>query len=664
MQLEIQILAFMRPSKWQCWCDMEKTLVHFFHVVVVWKLCRTQSFLYVCFISIFDHTISNANELWNSDLCCENMLFWHGMMPEPEASCKSQIRTAAAIAEDVGVATSSRIGIQQWATCNVTNSERDVQRVVKKQGTKLKIPVDIMSCDGTSVPWISPESWLAFIVQNGLWPVLAGCAVHDYEGAQRKWTAFWKYYEQICPEFQLFRLGEAGEAGGADTVDYSRCAAFFIHGDEGRTLKRGGMLVTSIQSVLGRGFDEKRVKKDLREEPLRVNFAGHSFTTRFIISTIPKTAYDAQPELFHSAMEHTVTSCRKLFDDGFIDPTRNGEHFRVVFIGVKGDAPYQAKVGHLYRSFNTQVKRGEERLEPKGCCPMCLAGTNLCHYEEIATSTPSWTRTVAVKVPWVRVPSVVKWLHHDSSDPASIFKFDIWHIFHLGFGRSWVSSVIQLVLQQLPLPNLDLKWDWLTDHYKTWCSKNKKQCHISRVTAYLMSYHDNAGAMGNWRKGALTSNFCLWLVDLLGDVQRDQDNLLMDCRAATYRVNSMFSMLYKSDVFLNASQCNFAAEQGLKFLQSYYTLATKMYAAAKPFLFPLYPKLHYFHHLMLDLKTQGETCGLGVNPTLYSCQLDEDVVGRASRLSRRVNIRVVAQRTLDRYLTSVCTAMRDAGLLV
>ena len=161
------------------------------------------------------------------------------------------------------------------------------------------------------------------------------------------------------------------------------------------------MLVTSLQSALGRGYDEKRVQKHGQsDETLRVNYAGHSFITRFIVSTIPKTAYDSQPELFHAAMEHTAKSCRKLFDCGVVDRSRGGEQFFVVIIGVKGDAPYLSKVGHLYRSFNTAAKRGEEREPPKGCCPYCLAGTSLCHAEEIATSTPAWLTTVAVKLPW------------------------------------------------------------------------------------------------------------------------------------------------------------------------------------------------------------------------------------------------------------------------
>ena len=413
-----------------------------------------------------------------------------------------------------------------------------------------------------------------------------------------------------------------------------------------------------------RGYDEKRVQKHGQsDETLRVNYAGHSFITRFIISTIPKTAYDAQPELFHAAMEHTAKSCRQLFDRGIIDHSRGGEQFFVVVIGVKGDAPYLSKVGHLYRSFNTSTKRGEEREAPKGCCPLCLAGTSVCHAEEIATSTPAWLTTVAVKLPWVRVPAVINFLMHDRGDPASFFKLDIWHIFHLGFGRSWVASTVQLLLQQLPQSNLDEKWDALTEHYLTWCTRNHKQSHIARITPYLMSYHDSGGCMGNWHKGALTTNFMFWLVDILGEVSKDEAGLLIKIRTATYQVNAMFSVLFRSEVYLCESECKFVSQQGLDFLKCYYMLATHMYGQRKPYLWPLYPKLHSFHHLMLEIKHCGQSSHLAINPLLHSCQIDEDLVGRASRLSRRVSIKKVASRTMDRYLTAAYAALSKEWLL-
>ena len=565
----------------------------------------------------------------------------------------SQIRTAEAVAKDFGQEAAARNGVLPWAKADKSHSERTAHRVIKKQKTSLGIPLRNVTCDGVDVPWISPESWLSFLVDHGCWPLLAGCERHDYAGAARNWSQFWEAYKTVNPNFDLFEM---------DGIDYSKTAAMFIHGDEGRTLKKNGMLVTSLQSALGRGYDQKRVRRQ-NDTNLQVNFAGHSFTTRFVLSTIPKTAYEAQPEVFHEAIDHVARSCSKLLRRGVADKARGGEIYRVVILGVKGDAPYLQKVAHFYRSFNTTVKRGEERGQPKGCCSYCLAGTNLCAAEEIGTDSPAWLRTMVVKLPWVRTPSLIQHLVHDRSDPASFFKSDIWHVFALGFGRSWVCSVIQVLLPHLPLANLDEKWSYLSANYLQWCRSNRKQAHVSRITPYLMSYGDTSGAMGNWHKGALTTNFNLWLVDLLSAGLRDPEGFLMQCCAATRRVNAMFSLLYRAGAFLGEEQCAFLSEQGLQFLSCYSRMALNMFQDNRQWLFPLYPKLHVFHHQMVEIKRSGMTAKMAINPAMFSCQMDEDTVGRASRISRRVSIKLVASRTLQRYLVAAHAAFVKSGIM-
>ena len=608
--------------------------------------------------SSFTHFCTDpCSLLFPLHLTLSKICFLLGGDPIAKASSLSQILTAKAVAEDFGVEQCAKNGISLWSKADVTHPERDAHRIMKKQKTKLEIPLGTIECDGHRVPWISPESWLRYLVDKGLWPRLAGCERFDYAGARENWANFWMEYRKINPDFELFHV---------EGVDFSRTAACLIHGDEGRTLKKGGMLVTSLQSALGRGFDEKRIRANGRNNgqprKLQVNFAGHSFTTRFVVSTIPKTAYEAEPEVFNDAVDHVARSCNRLFQNGYLDRARN-EVFRICILGVKGDAPYLSKVAHFYRSYNTFAKRGEEKGAPKGCCPYCLAGTSLCAAEEIATSTPKWLPTVAVKLPWTRQPAIIKHLMHDRGDPASFFKSDIWHVFHLGFGRSWICSVIQLLLPYLPCSNLEDKWDYLTDHYLQWCRANHKQSHISRISPYLMSYGDATGAMGNWHKGALTTNFAQWLVELLGSEGRDPDGLLLKCREVTFRVNSLFSTLYKAGAFLEQSECAHVAEQGLRFLAVYAELALRMYRANRQFLFPLYPKLHIWHHLILTVKQSGERNGSALNPCVYACQTDEDLIGKASRLSRRVNIRRVASRTLERYLVAAHSAFTKEGWL-
>ena len=89
-----------------------------------------------------------------------------------------------------------------------------------------------------------------------------------------------------------------------------------------------------------------------------------------------------------------------------------------------------------------------------------------------------------------------------------------------------------------------------------------------------------------------------------------------------------------------------------------------MFGASKQWMFPLYPKLHMFHHQMLEIRFLGNSVKTAASPMMFACQMDEDTAGRSSRLSRRVNIRRVSLRTLDRYLVSAYAAHAKAGLLV
>eukprot|EP00438_Fugacium_kawagutii_P026041 Skav215413 [mRNA] locus=scaffold356:294693:296865:+ [translate_table: standard] len=570
-----------------------------------------------------------------------------------KATCRSQILTAQAVEEDIGTAAAAQCGISVWGKGSLHHSEEHVQRVTAKQGTKLDVPISSLIIENVEVPWISARDWVEWLVKKGLWPRLAGARANDYNMAGQIWTHFWNEFEKTNPDFEVF----------TKPFDRAKTAAFLIHGDEGRTLKRHAILVTSLQSCLGQGFDNKRLPQRVNGQwTLKVNFIGHSFTHRFVTSTIPKTHYETNPELFHKMMEKLAESLKDLFDVGVFDPVTR-ETFRVVVIGVKGDAPYLAKCGKFYRSYNTTVKRGTEQSVPKGVCHRCLAGTIGFPCEELATMTPKWLGTQGVRMPWLSTPPVVEHLMHSISDPATFFHSDVWHVVHLGFGRSWVASVLGVTLEVINEPNLERKWAYLTDEYRSWCRSNRTQTHINAITPYLMSYGDKTGTMGQWHKGALTTTFMKWLPQLLGKLSCDPRGLLPECKEATSSLNGLFGILYRADAFLTTSECERIVSKGMNFISTYAKMARAQYQAGKPWNFPLYPKLHVFHECLLTIHADKLRCGIAANPLLFSCQVDEDQIGRSSRLSRRVNPRFAMLRTLERFLIAANTAYTQAGLI-
>ena len=571
-----------------------------------------------------------------------------------EASCASQIKTARAVREEFGEPAAVRSGVADWAKVSYDHSERGVDKVVRKQGTKLNVTMSNVRLDGEEIPYIDPRDFFRYIVDNGLTAMLAGLPIEQQHLAPQVWRDFWRKYKILHPHHQIFDVENIG--------DYGRLIGLYIHGDEGRTLKKSGLMVTSVQSVLGRGFDNKRLKRDVSGflKP-QVNFAGQTFTSRFVSFVMPKTLYDKKPNIYHQALDLYSRNLSGLLEDGVYD-SYTGDLYKFVVLGCKGDLPYLAKSGYLNRTFNTGAKKGNS-TKSHGICHLCLAGYPDYPAEQINTWQPTWTATMGVTLPWSTTPPFIMHLLHDAIDPARFFAVDLWHCVHLGFGRSWVASVVCLVLDVLPQTNLDLKWKFLTDHYITWCRANKKQTHVSKVTAYLMSYDDKTGKQGRWHKGALTTNFCGWLLRLLQDVPADSAGFLARCQSGTANLNAMFECFYQGGFFLDRTECEYSALCGMKFWTAYSFLARKQFEKDRPDMFPLYPKLHLMHHMILRIREDGNEFGFSQNAMATSCQMDEDVIGRVSRISRRVSIRMVMERTMGRYLVGCHTAWKSAGLI-
>lgn len=467
-----------------------------------------------------------------------------------EASSSSQIRTARAVTEEFGEEAASKSGVISWAKIALSNSERDVQRVLSKQGSKLPIPMSTLTAEGVEIPWLAPTSWMGYIVDQGLWYRLAGLEFHEKHLAPHVWSQFWQNFRALQPHFSLFDM---------EGFDPRRTCACFLHGDEGRTLKKNGIMVTSLQSCLGTGFDEQRpssrgTKRSLDGDvKLRVNYKGHSFTNRFVTSAIPKSHYETNPKVFHSAMDHLCQDLQQLLSEGVRDPLTQ-EVFYVAVIGVKGDWPYLQKMGNLNRAFNTGAKGGQDGEKSRGICHLCLAGQKLFPAEEINTFQPAWRVTVGVSCPWDRVPSVVRTLPHDHSNPASFFMPDLWHAFHLGVGKSFVSSAVQLALPFIAAAN---------PHYRDFCKKHRRPPIVSRITGTLVSYRDKTGAVGAWSKGSVTTTMMLWVPALFSDLPHDP--LLALAAEGAQKANDMFAFLYRAPAFLSKEEAMSVSSLGADF---------------------------------------------------------------------------------------------------
>ena len=241
-------------------------------------------------------------------------------------------------------------GVQAWAQIPEKHSERDVHKVVQRQGTRLEVPMICLSLLGERVPYIDPRAWAEFIIGRGLSSMFAGLSPDQNHLSPIMWRSFWNQFYKLNPHHPVFEESDFNEN------DWGYTIGLYIHGDEGRTLKKSGLMVTALQSCLGKGFDNKRLKRDaFGDFKPQVNFTGHTFTNRFVNFVMPKTLYATKPDIYHEALAELSKSLRSLFDSGITDPVTK-QHYRFVVLGCKGDLPYLAKAGFLNRTFNTGTK--------------------------------------------------------------------------------------------------------------------------------------------------------------------------------------------------------------------------------------------------------------------------------------------------------------------
>lgn len=108
--------------------------------------------------------------------------------------------------------------------------------------------------------------------------------------------------------------------------------------------------------------------------------------------------------------------------------------------------------------------------------------------------------------------------------------------------------------------------------------------------------------------------------------------MLVKCQEANAAVSECLRMMYSCDCWIDASTASRIGTLGMLFLRRYQGLAHEALRQGRS-LFPIYPKAHAFHRVMLNL-LRGPRTGFEVeSPLNYAAAPDEDFIGRPSRVS-------------------------------
>ena len=458
---------------------------------------------------------------------------------------------------------------------------------------------------------------------------------------------FWERYRLLHPDHDIWMYSHLQE----DTL-----VPLLLHGDGGRTFRKDELMVLQFQPVLGFGTRAACASHPVfTPKKFGVNMSKHTFTTRFLYGVMQKALYRDDPACFTSFLTSFVENLGKLFYEGI---TLQNKRFHFAVLGVKGDLPFLQKAGGLQRTF-LHVRKAPETARSKpltGCCHLCLAGTQPYPFEDFSRSA-KWMESSGASnpYPWDVLPPLLQSLPHVHHDPASVFRLDILHVYHLGMGRDFTASSLVVLLDVYEAGSVAQGLELMTADLRRFLSQTRRQLHFKVLSRDLLGYKtDNTFPSGHWSKGADTPvvmEFLLWLLRQ-HQSKVDGDQLLRVIFGAADAMGVFMRTVLAGGLWLTSAEATTLYDSGMHFLQSYGKCASIAFRR-NLCRYNLTPKLHCWHHLCYDLKRSLDR-GLQyhLSPLADANFADEDFVGRVSRLSRRVSPRLQALRTIGRYLAA------------
>ena len=111
-----------------------------------------------------------------------------------EATCRSTIRSARGVIEDIGVETAKKSsGLLNIARCSEKKSERDSHRVLDSFGLGLPIPMTDLNVNTTEIDMqiLRLRDWMAYILEHNCFHLMCGLMAPDANRECAILSAFW-----------------------------------------------------------------------------------------------------------------------------------------------------------------------------------------------------------------------------------------------------------------------------------------------------------------------------------------------------------------------------------------------------------------------------------------------------------------------------------------
>ena len=215
-----------------------------------------------------------------------------------EAACSHVVQVAKAACKDQE--NPSR-ALREFAMIANNNAEAAVHRLFRKYHLTIPIQPKFLNLGEGELahfPYIPLTDWVTYLLDVGMAAeTLCGTSEAEMPGLL---TEYWLRYKAIHPQHAIFRMN----------FDMSQCVPMYSHIDEGRTYKKGGILILSCHGALGRGTRNYRLrigrmvrKQTLKQTGMPLNYTGSSWATQFMIASLVRTAYAKKPEVLDKLLQ-------------------------------------------------------------------------------------------------------------------------------------------------------------------------------------------------------------------------------------------------------------------------------------------------------------------------------------------------------------------------
>ncbi|CAL1169025.1 unnamed protein product [Cladocopium goreaui] len=523
--------------------------------------------------------------------------------------------------------------MHEFARVREADAEGEGQKVLEKHGFAAPIEIDCVDLGPEKrlkgFPYMKFSNWLKYLLDTGRLPrVMCGCT--DLPSMRVKLREFWSRYQKIHPWHGIFDLQKSG-------TDLSLVLPVYSHSDEGRSYKKQALFVLNTHSALGRGT-QAWLKKGKDKSPLHrngfgLNFVGGTWSTHCMFTCMLRKFHKKNGKVLDQMLQLYADDMEFLLKTGV--ESSEGFRIRCCHLGHKGDLPALARAGHMLHTFGNVPRAASSQKPCQGVCWMCKAGQERnprLHLDPVpfedSSGAPLWEQTLGQQQPWLRTPELLSGVPLEPRDHWTFYKTDIWHNLHLGVGKQWCASAFVSFVDNLDFGggmSMDDKVEALNSQYKAWCKMKRITPHVEELgretrslAGKLVSWPTSASCpCGSWHKGAATTHFMQFL-EWFCEQHKDEcaaDPLLQAIATGTSAMNTVMASLYQEGFFIRA----YKAQRALR-----------------------------------------DSGGWALSPLGESVQMEEDFIGRPSRMSRRVNPKRIHYRVCQRTLISAMIALKQS----